>query len=144
MKLNDGYENATTLKELRTYVEYSGNEAEILKSYYGHRKCKSRFRYSFSTRMTELPQDFHDEWNGKIKSFKELYFGKYLTQEYFESDPTGVLYLSNRWAKHDPNMMHYSDVSERYNTLMDTIREYKSRFRQCEDLDNYTKFFSLC
>ena len=71
MKLNDGYENATTLDELRTYVEYSGNEAEILKSYYGHRKCKSRFRYSFSTRMTELPQQFYDEWNGKIKSFKE-------------------------------------------------------------------------
>ena len=92
--------------------------------------------------MTELPQQFHDEWNGKIKSFKELYFGKYLTQEYFESDPTGVLYLSNRWAKHDPNMMDYSDVSKRYKTLMDTIREYKYRFRQCEDLDNYARYYS--
>ena len=58
--------------------------------------------------------------------------------------PTGVRYLVSRWSKHDPNMMHHPDVSERYNTLMDTIREYKSRFRQCEDLDNYTKFFSLC
>ncbi len=144
MKLNEGYRFVKSFKDLQTYVEYSGKEAAIILEYNLPKKCRARFRHTFTPNRTKLPVDFFEEWDGKVSSFKKLFFGKYLTQEYFESDPTGVRYLVSRWSKHDPNVMHYPDVSERYNTLMDTIREYKSRFRQCEDLDNYSKFFSLC
>ena len=142
MKLNEGYRFVKSFKDLQTYVEYSGEEVATILEYNLPRKCRARFSNCFTPSRTKLPTDFFTEWNGKVSSFKKLFFGKYLTQEYFESDPTGVLYLSNRWAKHDPNMMDYSDVSKRYKTLMDTIREYKYRFRQCEDLDNYARYYS--
>ena len=141
MKLNDGYENATTLDELRTYVEYSGNEAEILKSYYGHRKCKSRFRYSFSTRMTELPQQFYDEWNGKIKSFKELYFGKYLTQEFFEKDPSGAVYLCRHWYKNDDEFHENLSYRNDAHLIFENAHKFKRMQRRCSRINSYNQVF---
>ena len=87
---------------INQFIEYSGNEAETLCNSFSHLRCKSKFHtYSSPSNScmnkNHLPQSFFREFDDSTKRFKELFFGKYLTQQFFEQDPVVTEKLCHNW-----------------------------------------------
>ena len=89
------FESRMSFEEFKKeFLEYSGNEAEILREYWYASNCRRRFslgRTNPSCVKGHLPPDFYSEWEATTKDFKRLFLGKYLTQEFFETDPISTL-----------------------------------------------------
>ena len=150
MKIKQGFEDAVKEATLSweefndQFVEFSGNEVELILKFNLPRKCKSKFRYNFS--LTDysggkpvrryLPESFHDEFDGSVKHFKDLYFGKYLTQEFFEKDPISAMYLCGGWSSINGQQgLVPLEIQDEYRDLQQTVQKYK---RSKRDLSRNT------
>ena len=151
MKIKQGFEDAVkeatlSWEELKDqFVEFSGNEVELILKFNLPRKCKSKFHNYFSpTEYSRgkvvkryLPESFYDEWDGKsVKHFKDLYFGRYLTQEFFEKDPISAMYLCGGWSSINGQQgLVPLEIQDEYRDLQQTVQKYK---RSKRDLSRNT------
>ena len=146
MRFKKGYEDAlneaSISKEEFTnqFVEFSGNEVETIIQYSLPRNCKSRFNSKFSivkfgeeirnTFTGQLPKSFFDEWDGKsVKLYKELLFGKYLTQEFFENDPVNAMKLCRGWSQNQRTNVP-QELEDEYSSIQSIVNQLKRSLRQ--------------
>ena len=146
MRFKKGYEDAlneaSISKEKFTnqFVEFSGNEVETIIQYSLPRNCKSRFNSKFSivkfgeeirsTFTGQLPKSFFDEWDGKsVALYKELLFGKYLTQEFFENDPVNAMKLCRGWSKNQRTNVP-QELEDEYSSIQSIVNQLKRSLRQ--------------
>mgnify|MGYP001230315095 CR=1 FL=1 len=152
MKLKKGFEVAiqeATLswKEFKDqFVEFSGNEVELILKFNLPRRCKSKFSYHFSTTKYSLgkevkrylPDGFYEEWDGSVKEFKALFFKKYLTQELFEKDPLHIIYLCSGWSSNNGQEGKVPlQIREEYESLQSTVRKLRRTSYQRNSIDYF-------
>ena len=145
MKLKKGFEDAVkeatlSWKEFKDqFVEFSGNEVELILKFNLPRRCKSKFRYHFSPKEWSggkvvkryLPDGFYEEWDGSVKEFKVLFFKKYLTQELFEKDPLHIIYLCSGWSSNNGQDGKVPlQIREEYESLQSTVRKLRRNYHR--------------
>ena len=146
MRFKKGYEDALNQASIskeeftNQFVEFSGNEVETIIQYSLPRNCKSRFNSKFSivkfgeeirnTFTGQLPKSFFDEWDGKsVKLYKELLFGKYLTQEFFENDPVNAMKLCRGWSQNQRTNVP-QELEDEYSSIQSIVNQLKRSLRQ--------------
>ena len=152
MKLKKGFEDAVkeatlSWKEFKDqFVEFSGNEVELILKFNLPRRCKSKFSYHFSTTKYSLgkevkrylPDGFYEEWDGSVKEFKVLFFKKYLTQKLFEKDPLLVIYLCSGWSSNNGQEGKVPlQIREEYESLQSTVRKLRRTSYQSNSIDYF-------
>ena len=145
MKLKKGFEVAIQEATLSwnefkdQFVEFSGNEVELILKFNLPRRCKSKFRYQFSPKEWSggkvvkryLPDGFYEEWDGSVKEFKVLFFKKYLTQELFEKDPLHIIYLCSGWSSNNGQDGKVPlQIREEYESLQSTVRKLRRNYHR--------------
>ena len=145
MKLKKGFEVAIQEATLSwnefkdQFVEFSGNEVELILKFNLPRRCKSKFRYQFSPKEWSggkvvkryLPDGFYEEWDGSVKEFKALFFKKYLTQELFEKDPLHIIYLCSGWSSNNGQDGKVPlQIREEYESLQSTVRKLRRNYHR--------------
>jgi len=119
-------------------LEYSGNEAKTICDFYLPCKCKRSFSLGRtdpgSLKDGHLPDSFFLEWDSTTTHFKKLYLGKYLTQEFFESNPHATLKFAENCFKN----YSYPSESELFHAWKDLVKvtlklsEIKHQFNSIE------------
>ena len=108
----------------KKYIEYSGKEAKTLVDYFTPFKCKRTFSLGRNDLRSQgiFPESFFKEWDSTTKHFKQLYLGKYLTQEFFETNPQATIKSCENVFK--PKYVdHSSELYREWNYLEKSSRK---------------------
>ena len=131
----DTFESRMNFEEFKKeFLEYSGNEAEILREYWYASKCRRVFslgRTNPSCVNGHLPDDFYSEWDATTKDFKRLFLGNYLTQEFFETDPSSTLKYGFNCFQNYPSPItpigrKFGDIANKVRSLEEIKSQYKT------------------
>ena len=148
----DTFESRMSFEEFKKeFLEYSGNEAEILREYWYKCKCRRVFSQGRTTPSCvngHLPDDFYSEWDATTKDFERLFLGIYLTQEFFETDPSSTLQygfncFQNFPSPSTPIGRKFRDIENKVRSLEEIKSEYRTSLKHLKILKSMQEEDSL-